>query len=54
MPHGETMCGLEKNQVGNGLGVIDDTCHQKAKQKGDTWQPCVTPPKKYQVVDKNG
>ena len=34
----------------SGLGVIDDTCHQKAKTKGDTWEPCVTPQKKNQVV----
>ena len=37
----------------SGLRVIDDTCHQKAKQKGDTWEPCVTPLKKDQVVDKD-
>ena len=38
----------------SGLIVIDDTCHQMAKQKGDTWEPCVTPLKKDQVVDKDG
>ena len=38
----------------SGLGVINDTCHQKTKTKGDTWEPCVTPLKKDQVVDKNG
>ena len=37
-----------------GLGVVDDTCHLKAKTKGDTWESCVTPLKKDQVVDKNG
>ena len=37
----------------SGLSVIDDTCHQKAKKKGDTWEPCVTPLKKDQVVDKD-
>ena len=62
MPHGETMCGLERSSGGwirmderlmSGLSVIDDTCHQKAKQKGDTWEPCVTPLNKDQVVDKD-
>ena len=38
----------------SGLGVINDTCHQKAKTKGNTSEPCVTPLKKNQVVDKNG
>ena len=38
----------------SGLGVIDDTCQQKAKTKEDTWDSCVTPQKKDQVVDKNG
>ena len=37
----------------SGLSVIDDTCHQMAKQKGNTWEPCVTLLKKDQVVDKD-
>ena len=37
----------------SGLSVIDDTYHQKAKQKGDACEPCVTPLKKDQVVDKD-
>ena len=62
IPHGETMCGLEKIKWGwirmderlmSGLSVIDETCYQKAKQKEDTWEPCVTPLKKDQVVDKD-
>ena len=32
MLHGETMCGLE--EINEWLSVIDDTCHQNAKQKG--------------------
>ena len=54
MPHGETMSGCEKIKWGSGLSVIGDTCHHKAKQKGDTWEPCVTPLEKNQVGDKNG
>ena len=63
MPQDENMCGLDKIKWGwirtderlmSGLSVIDDTCHQKTKQKGDIWEPCVTPLKKDQVVDKNG
>ena len=41
MPHGETMCGLEK--INEWLGLIDDTCHHKAKQKG-THESHVTHP----------
>ena len=37
----------------SGLSVIDDTCHQMEKPKEDTWEPCVTPLKKDQVVDKD-
>ena len=37
----------------SGLSVIDDTCRQMVKQKGNTWEPCVTPLKKDQVVDKD-
>ena len=33
----------------SGSSVINDTCHQKEKQKGDTWESCVTPLKKDQV-----
>ena len=51
------MCTLEKikwrwirtgERLMSGLSVIDDTCHQMAKQKGDTWEPSVIPLKKDQ------
>ena len=40
-------------RVMSSLSVIDDTCHQMEKQEGDTWEPCVTPLKNDQVVDKD-
>ena len=33
----------------SGSSVIDDTCREKEKQKGDTWESCVTPLKEDQA-----